>query len=213
MPLQAAAKVIFDLASFEIVRRFSTEIWDIINSGNVHAVFGNADEWRALGDGIQAPSTDPTNGTLARDTGALLATHRRVVQHCQLAVTTRGSLGCVAMERSGAQHRCPALALEHVKDPTGAGDLFASGFVHGLLAGASIQDCCRIGCACGAAATQVRRPPARHDQHGGRRLPLLSEACMQVDGAEMTAELWRWVRSRLDGLPVGAPFGSPEVAK
>eukprot|EP00892_Ulva_mutabilis_P005122 jgi/Ulvmu1/2982/UM015_0022.1 len=179
---QAAAKVIFDLASFEIVRRFSTDIWGIIESGMVYAVFGNADEWQALGGVSQGADDAPVAGhaeapgSVSPDLAVLRDTQRRVVQHCHLAVSTRGRHGCVAMDCSGEQCSCPALVMEHVTDPTGAGDLFASGFVHGLLAVESIPECCRIGCACGAAATQV-------------------------DGAEMTAELWQWVHSRLDDLP------------
>lgn len=160
--LQACAKVIFDLASFEIVRRFGVDIWALITSGTVFAVFGNADEWQALAAALRAAADEPpahhadATGSHSRDLSVLYEVQRRVVQHCELAVTTRGRLGCVAVDRSGEQISCPAVVLEHVTDPTGAGDLFASGFVHGLLAGASIQDCCRIGCACGAAATQVR---------------------------------------------------------
>lgn len=158
--LQAGAKVIFDLASFEIVRRFNADIWDIISSGYVYAVFGNSDEWEALSAGCQPHSSAP--GGPAEDGTGINADLRRlhhtqtcVVQQCHLAVSTRGSQGCIALERSGEPCICPALVLDGVKDPTGAGDLFAAGFVHGLLAGVSTRDCCRIGCTCGAAATQV----------------------------------------------------------
>ena len=30
-------------------------------------------------------------------------------------------------------------------DATGAGDLFASGFIYGLIKGLSLEDCCKVG--------------------------------------------------------------------
>lgn len=220
MLLQAGAKVIFDLASFEIVRRFNADIWDIINSGQVYAVFGNADEWQALSVGCEALGAG--HQTDADGTGAELAglhhAQACVVRQCHLAVATRGSQGCIALERTGGPCACPALVLEHVKDPTGAGDLFAAGFVHGMLSGVSTRDCCRIGCTCGAAATQVGRcphslctapprlgtgPSGIVDSHVMLLLDAVA-AVVQVDGAEMTPSLWSWVYSQLDGLPTRA---------
>jgi sugar/nucleoside kinase (ribokinase family) len=42
-----------------------------------------------------------------------------------------------------------------IEDTTGAGDLFASGFMYGLLRNHSLQRCCEIGCLSGAAVVQV----------------------------------------------------------
>lgn len=84
----------------------------------------------------------------------IIAMQREVLKHCQLAVTTRGNLGCIAMDHT--QHCCePAVQISSVKDTTGAGDLFGAGFLYGQLCKSSLQSCCRIGCIVGAAATQV----------------------------------------------------------
>ena len=45
--------------------------------------------------------------------------------------------------------------------PSGAGDLFASGFLAAWLAGRPLQDCARLGCLAGAAVLQAR-PPSQH---------------------------------------------------
>lgn len=46
--------------------------------------------------------------------------------------------------------RAPALGETQVSDATGAGDLFASGFLYGLLKGLSLEDCCKVGSCSGA---------------------------------------------------------------
>ena len=98
-----------------------------------------------------------------RQTGALQDDNLRAIegvqayllQHCDVAVVTLGARGCVARRRGGSALQQPAERVETVRDTTGAGDLFVAGFTAGLLQGATLQECCRIGCACGAAAVQV----------------------------------------------------------
>ena len=46
----------------------------------------------------------------------------------------------------------PAAAVARVVDTTGAGDLFAGGFLFGLAQGRSLTDCARIG---GIAAAEI----------------------------------------------------------
>lgn len=41
--------------------------------------------------------------------------------------------------------KLPAIWEARPCDATGAGDLFASGFLYGLIKGLSIEDCCRVG--------------------------------------------------------------------
>ena len=49
-------------------------------------------------------------------------------------------------------HEVPAAPVEHVVDTTGAGDLYAAGFLHGLAAGRDLVDCARTG---GIAAAEI----------------------------------------------------------
>lgn len=53
----------------------------------------------------------------------------------------------------------------------GAGDLFASGFLYGLLRNYSLQKCCQMGCLAGGAIVQTL-------------------------GAEMTPANWKWLFDR-----------------
>lgn len=58
---------------------------------------------------------------------------------------------------------------------TGAGDLFASGFLYGMLRQYSLQKCCRMGCLAGGAIVQTL-------------------------GAEMTQANWKWLFDRYQTL-------------
>lgn len=47
--------------------------------------------------------------------------------------------------------RVAAIGEGQVCDATGAGDLFAGGFLYGLLKGLSLEDCCNMGSCSGGA--------------------------------------------------------------
>ncbi|MGZ4705901.1 MAG: PfkB family carbohydrate kinase, partial [Acidimicrobiales bacterium] len=57
---------------------------------------------------------------------------------------TRSALGSVVVA-DGEAHEVPAEPVAHVVDTTGAGDLYASGFLFGLTHGYSLTDCARLG--------------------------------------------------------------------
>ena len=67
------------------------------------------------------------------------------VQHdCSLAVITTGPEGCLVVTPDGVMHE-PAVPVDRVLDTTGAGDLFAAGFLFGYTRNQSLVDCARLG--------------------------------------------------------------------
>jgi sugar/nucleoside kinase (ribokinase family) len=71
---------------------------------------------------------------------ALAATRRR----CEIAALTRSAHGSVIVA-GDELHVVPAAPVDRVVDTTGAGDLYAAGFLYGLTAGKSLYESGRIG--------------------------------------------------------------------
>ncbi len=93
----------------------------------VDILFGNSEELCAL---YQLDDLDAALDQVGRE--------------CKLAAITNGAQGCVIV--SGADRiEVPAEQVEQVLDTTGAGDLFAAGFLYGLTAGEDLETCGRIG--------------------------------------------------------------------
>lgn len=63
---------------------------------------------------------------------------------CHIAAVTRSEKGSVIVTRDDV-HAVPAHPVAQVVDTTGAGDLFAAGFLRGLTQGKPLTDCARIG--------------------------------------------------------------------
>ncbi len=69
---------------------------------------------------------------------------RLVNGHCEVAALTRSEKGAVVLS-GDARFDVPAAKVERVVDTTGAGDLFASGFLYGLTRGRPLAECAHIG--------------------------------------------------------------------
>ncbi|MCU1388212.1 MAG: putative carbohydrate kinase [Ilumatobacteraceae bacterium] len=93
----------------------------------VDILFGNEDELTSLYE--------------VDDFEAAVAAVRR---DCALAVITRGASGSVIVTGDGVI-TVPAEPVDRVLDTTGAGDLFASGFLFGYTNGMSLPECGRLG--------------------------------------------------------------------
>lgn len=93
----------------------------------VDLLFGNGEELLAL---YELDSFDAAVAAL-RD-------------ECELAVITRGAQGCVVVTPDELIE-VPAVPVERVIDTTGAGDLFAAGFLFGLTRGHDLFECGRFG--------------------------------------------------------------------
>lgn len=131
---EAGAFVSFDLASFEVVRSFKKEIHNLLNN-YIDICFGNAEEANALTD------LDPRQSCMT------------LKNLCKIAIVSMNKEGCWVGDKNHLL-RCPAYPVEAL-DTTGAGDLFASGFLHGYLADEPLKICAHYGALAGAAVVQI----------------------------------------------------------
>ena len=49
----------------------------------------------------------------------------------------------------------PAIGESNAVDATGAGDLFASGFLYGLVKGLPLEECCKVGVCSGGSVVRA----------------------------------------------------------
>lgn len=66
---------------------------------------------------------------------------------CDTVAITRSEKGCVIVTDEHT-HRVPAGPVAKLVDTTGAGDLFAAGFLHGLSRGMAMEQCAALGNRC-----------------------------------------------------------------
>jgi sugar/nucleoside kinase (ribokinase family) len=77
------------------------------------------------------------------------ASVRVLREKCPLAVVTRSKQGSVVV--SGDEYiEVPALPVDPIVDATGAGEMYAAGFLYGLTHGKSLEQCAEIGTICAA---------------------------------------------------------------
>jgi adenosine kinase len=72
-----------------------------------------------------------------------------VAARAQAVIVTQGERGSL-LRRGHDVVEIPAVAAERVTDPTGAGDAYRAGLLHGLLRGAPLEHAARIGSLLGA---------------------------------------------------------------
>jgi sugar/nucleoside kinase (ribokinase family) len=123
----AGSKVALTLSDSFCVDRWRDEFRALIRQGVVDIVFANEHELKSL---YQTADFDT----------ALHAVKEEGV----LAVVTRSELGALAVSR-GETVSVPAYPIERLVDTTGAGDLFAGGFLFGLATGRDHRDALRLG--------------------------------------------------------------------
>ncbi len=124
-------------------QNWSPEIWEVMRMADV--VFMNEPEAHAL-----------TGADTAREALCILA------ERTACAVVKQGRGGATAVRSTETIH-LDAFPVK-VIDTTGAGDSFAAGFVHGLLAQRSLRDCLLLANAAGAlSATGVGGTAAQPD--------------------------------------------------
>jgi sugar/nucleoside kinase (ribokinase family) len=110
------------------------------------------DEFRQLVDGdVDVLFANERELTALYETPSLETAVAAVRGRCEIAVVTRSERGSVVVT-DGELHEVPAARVDRVVDTTGAGDLYAAGFLHGLTRGLPLPDCARLG---GVAAAEV----------------------------------------------------------
>ncbi len=152
----AGCTVSVDLASFEVVGAAKAELPELLRN-YVDMVFANEEEAEAYaGTHDQRQCLD------------LLS------QCCPTAVIKYGARGAVICNGSEIC-RVPASPVEQVVDTTGAGDMWAAGFLYGMGRGRTLHQC-------------------------GECASLLGAAVVQHEGAALPESLWETLLERLHML-------------
>jgi sugar/nucleoside kinase (ribokinase family) len=123
----AERDVALTLSDAFCVDRYRAEFLDLIKTGTVDLIFANERELHSL---YQTADFDTALAALRAD--------------AKLAVVTRSEKGCLVVTRAETE-AVPAVPIERLVDATGAGDLFAAGFLVGLARGEDYRDCARLG--------------------------------------------------------------------
>lgn len=131
---KAGRQVALTLSDSFCVDRYREEFLDLVRTGAVDILFANEHELRAL------YQTSDMNSAV-----------NAVREDATLAIVTLGAEGSLAATRAETHH-VAAAPVDTVEDLTGAGDLYASGFLFGLSRDADLVTCARLG---GLAAAEV----------------------------------------------------------
>jgi sugar/nucleoside kinase (ribokinase family) len=138
---KAGRQVALTLSDAFCVDRYRAEFLDLIRKRTVDLVFANERELHSLYE------------TADFDTAV-----KALRQDARLAVITRSEKGCVVVTRKELEP-VQAMPIERVVDVTGAGDLFAAGFMVGLARGKDHRTAARLGAL--AAAEVIQHMGAR----------------------------------------------------
>ena len=123
---EAGRTVALALSDSYCVERHRAEWLDLIED-RVDVVFANEAEVCAL-----------------HSTGDLAAARDRTAEIARTVVITRGARGSVVAEGTAVEE-VSAAPVPQVVDATGAGDMYAAGFLWGLSRGASLTRCAQVG--------------------------------------------------------------------
>ncbi|MDP9404900.1 MAG: adenosine kinase [Actinomycetota bacterium] len=103
------------------------------------------DEFLALLDGdVDVLFANDAEATSLFEVASLEEAVAAVRGRCEIAAFTRGPEGSVVVG-GDAVLAVPAAPVDQVVDTTGAGDLYAAGFLFGLTHGADLEGCARLG--------------------------------------------------------------------
>lgn len=144
---EAGCSISLDLASFEVVHA-AKDILPNILKDYVDIVFANEEEAAAF--------------TGIADDYAAMA--EQLATLCDIAAVKVGPKGSY-LAAEGSVQKIEPISAEKVVDTTGAGDLWAAGFLYGWSRKLPLRECARIG-------------------------SILGSAVVQTQGAELSEEVW-----------------------
>ena len=131
---EAGRKVALSLSDSFCVERYRDEFRALIENGDIDILFANEAEILAL---TEVETFDEA---------------MQKFRHLDMiAALTRGAKGSVIL-KGDEVHMVDAEPVDQVLDTTGAGDLFAAGFLYGLTKGRDLYNCGQIG---GLAAAEI----------------------------------------------------------
>ena len=133
---EAERRVALTLSDAFCVDRWRAEFLHLMRSRTVDLIFANEAELHSL---YQTADFDTAVKALRADVAT--------------AVVTRSEKGCLVIGPEGTE-AVQAFPVERVVDTTGAGDLFAAGFLSGLARGADDRTCGRLGALAAAEVIQ-----------------------------------------------------------
>jgi sugar/nucleoside kinase (ribokinase family) len=122
----AGRQVALTLSDSFCVERFLLPFRRLV-ADTVDVLFGNEDEL-----------------CLLYETGDVEVALAEAERRCDLVVVTRGAVGSTISAR-GRRIEVPAEPVVRVVDTTGAGDLYAAGFLYGLTHGCDLETCGKLG--------------------------------------------------------------------
>ena len=118
----------FTLSDPFCVDRYRAEFLDLMRSKTIDYVFANVHELKSLYE--------------TQDLGEAV---RQIAKDTELAAITMGADGAMVVY-NGEVTSVPAFPIDKVVDATGAGDLFASGFLLGMARGQTLESALKTGC-------------------------------------------------------------------
>ena len=129
---KAGTKSVLSLSDSFCVDKWRSEIRELTKTTDI--IFGNEEEIMSL-----------------YNTNILSDAISAATSEINLCIVTRGDKGSLIISSEGVEET-PAFSCEKVLDTTGAGDLYAAGFLYGLSNNLRLYECAQLGSFC---ASQV----------------------------------------------------------
>ncbi len=153
---EAGREVSMTLSDSFCVDRYRGEFLDLMRSGTVDIVFANSHEIKSL---YQTSSFETALAAIRKD--------------CKIAAVTRSEKGSVIV-RGDETLTIEAIGIGELVDTTGAGDLYAAGFLHGYTTGRSLKDCGDLGSlAAGLVIQQVGPRPRQNLREEAQKVGMI----------------------------------------